>query len=304
MTASGHFHDRHWAFFRGRRQLTDESSGADSEDAVFAWREVALDFEERGRRGWGMPVDERAEAYARSRARRADTNAGAPDASVDPGIEDILSARGLLLAPGSASSTIDLFVGELGERVGMSLSVLLPNGAQQELAALLERPNGAEQAAILLREAVPSQPHLIRDVQATLVDELADVAKDGVVPPLAIWPVALPDFDTRAEVVLWCRGYRPPEPELRAASDRVDAAAECRRWEEEVTSLTPEQEQTMARLRDQVEQGKIEPRAFAEVWNSYHPNRAERYLFHLGEAINDLLSRWRSADAGPSPSTN
>lgn len=60
----------------------------------------------------------------------------------------------------------------------------------------------------------------------------------------------------------------------------------------------------MVHLRDQVEQGRAEPEAFAELWNSYHPNRAERYLFHLGEAIDDLLTEWRSAGAGQSSSTN
>ena len=285
-------------------ELTDEVAGKDSEAAVLAWREVALDFEELGRRGWLLPADERAEAHARSRARQASKDVGTPDASVPSGIEALLSARGLLLAPEAASSTIDSFLGELGERVGMCLSVLLTDDAQDNFEALLERPDGADQAAILLREAVPSQPDLIRDVQATLVDELADVATDGVIPPLGIWPVALPDFGTRAEVVLWCRGYRPPETELRAASDRINEAAERRRWEEEAASLTPEQEQAMVHLRDQVEQGRAEPEAFAELWNSYHPNRAERYLFHLGEAIDDLLTEWRSAGAGQSSSTN
>ena len=195
--------------------------------------------------------------------------------------------------------TTALLLRELSDRVGTSFAVLLADETLEEFAALTERPDSASQAEALLRETVPSQPDLIRDVQGTLLDELADLAEGGIVPELDTWPLTMPDFDTRAEVVLWCRGYRPPETELRAASDRINEAAERRRWEEEAASLTPEQEQAMVHLRDQVM-----PEAFAELWNSYHPNRAERYLFHLGEAIDDLLTEWRSAGAGQSSSTN
>ena len=188
-------------------------------------------------------------------------------------------------------------MGEFRERVGTCLSELLTDEALQEFDSLSDRPEGTPQAMELLHDAVPSHLSLIGDVQTTLVDELVHTAKDGVIPTLDSWPVALPDLDTRAGVVLWCRGYRPSDTELRAASDRVDEAAERRGWDEQVPSLSLEEHQTLLGLRNQVEQGRAGSDTLAEWWNSHHPNTDERYLFHLGEAINDLLAHWRSAEA-------
>lgn len=104
------------------------------------------------------------------------------------------------------------------------------------------------------------------------------------------------DLDTRAAVVLWCRGYRESEQELRDASGRATEDAERRRWEEEVARLTSEQERALLDLRARVDQGQAESAALGALWASFYPDHDDRYLFHLGEVIDAVL---RDLRAGP-----
>lgn len=76
-----------------------------------------------------------------------------------------------------------------------------------------EDPALAQRLAQVLAAAVPSQTDIVTDVRTALFEELAATAVGGVVTADSdTWPLAVPDLDTRAAVVLWCRGHRPSGP--------------------------------------------------------------------------------------------
>ena len=123
-----------------------------------------------------------------------------------------------------------------------------------------------------------------------MVEELAATAVDGVVGgDLSVWPLSMPDFDSRAATVLWCRGFRPTDADLAITADKLGGIALRRLWDDEVARLSTAQREEYLAAQSAVERGESDGRTLTEMWEVFFPDRFITYLVHLGQAVSDFL---------------